>query len=422
MSFRFLHASDLHLDTPFSGLRSSDDGVGARVALATTRSLQNLCDVAIEREVDFVVLAGDIYDGPRRGLHGEHVLRTELARLGREGITVYLAQGNHDPIEDGYHLQSRVPDNVSVFPPKVAATYKLRSSDGTAVHIVGVSFGVRHELEDLTPLFPLRDESAFTVGVLHCSVGTNSEHERYAPTSLDRLIALNYDYWALGHIHRRTTLREALPPIIYSGNTQGLSLKPSERGPKGVTIVTVDGDMVTAEFAPTGDVCFDLISIRISSYEDIEQVVEESLLAVREYELPPMATFAVLRVALEIPCPAHRRRSFAAELRSELNALLAPLDDRYIDSVELTTPRVARSEGLAETLEGFLQTVSPEDLRPLLAETLDSLRLPSVLADVAESLDEPGLALLHAQAHDLVVSLISGEQPSEAKEEGVEQW
>jgi DNA repair exonuclease SbcCD nuclease subunit len=387
-----------------------DAALGERVAQATSRAVKNLCDVALEQGVDFVVLAGDIYDGPRRGLHGQRVLRDAFVRLRDGGISVFLAQGNHDPLEEGSALSARIPENVSIFPPGVATTYRFRASDGTLVDVIGVSYGVRHELDDLTPLFPQGSAHAFTVGVLHCTVGSHSEHERYAPTSLDRLLAKEYDYWALGHIHRRTILRDASPAILYSGNTQGLSLKPSERGHKGVTIVEVDGEKVSHELIPVADVCFDAISLRLQSFEGLEELLDAVVPVVQAYELPPLCTLLILRIVLELPCSILQARTLASELRSELNAILGSRGDCVVDSVEITAPTLLRRERSMGGLEGFIQEVDDDELRRQIQQTLGALKLPSALGELGEALEGDRLMEVAEPAKNLVLSLLYGEE------------
>ena len=108
MRFRFLHAADLHLDTPFTGMRRVDASLVATLRDATTRAFDNLVNAALEHSVAFVVIAGDIYDGPERGVRAQLAFRNGLDRLAQAGIRSFVVHGNHDPLEDGWSANPAV--------------------------------------------------------------------------------------------------------------------------------------------------------------------------------------------------------------------------------------------------------------------------------------------------------------------------
>src|SRR4051812_18096121 len=100
--FQFLHAADLHLDTPFSGVHRVDARLAATLRDATTQAFENLVAAALERSVAFVVIAGDVYDGAERGVRAQLAFRDGLDRLARAGIQSFVVHGNHDPVEEGW--------------------------------------------------------------------------------------------------------------------------------------------------------------------------------------------------------------------------------------------------------------------------------------------------------------------------------
>lgn len=239
---RYIHAADLHLDTPFQGLSREAAQEGH-----LTRLLQNAAGTALERLIrlceaerpHFLILAGDIYNQEQRSVKAQLQLRDGCARLQRLGIPVFIAHGNHDP------LSSRLtsvewPDNVTVFGETVERRPVLR--DGRVLALVhGVSHARRQESRNLAKNFSRDDtrDDAFQIGVLHCAVEGQSSHERYAPCTLSDLLEARLDAWALGHIHERSVLQR-VPFIAYSGNTQGLHI--NEQGPRGCLSVTATRD------------------------------------------------------------------------------------------------------------------------------------------------------------------------------------
>ncbi len=240
---RYIHAADLHLDTPFQGLSREAAREGH-----LTRLLQNAAGAALERLIrlceaerpHFLVLAGDIYNQEQRSVKAQLQLRDGCARLQKLGIPVFIAHGNHDP------LSSRLtsvewPDNVTVFGDVTERRPVVR--DGRTVALVhGVSHARQQESRNLARTFSrdeTQDDAVFQLGVLHCAVEGQSNHERYAPCALSDLLDTRLDAWALGHIHERCVLHRT-PFIAYSGNTQGLHI--NEQGPRGCLSVTATYD------------------------------------------------------------------------------------------------------------------------------------------------------------------------------------
>jgi DNA repair protein SbcD/Mre11 len=233
MAFRFLHAADIHLDSPLLALEEYPGAPLAEIRLATRRALANLVDLALEEAVDFVVIAGDLFDGEWRDCNtGLHFV-SEMSRLRPAGIPVYIALGNHDAASRltlnlpwGGHVHffdHRHPERIDL--PHLGAA------------LFGQSFRTQHVEDDLTATFPVGDPGRCNIGVLHTSATGDPNHPVYAPCSLDGLRSRHYQYWALGHIHARAELARD-PWIVFPGNIQGRSVR--ECGPRGCYLVTMD--------------------------------------------------------------------------------------------------------------------------------------------------------------------------------------
>ena len=246
-AFRFVHAADLHIDSPFNGLRDVDERVAARLQSATYEAFRNLVRLCIDEQAAFLLIAGDVYDGEDRGVRAQVRFREGLAELSSHGIETFVAHGNHDPL-DGWVSQMSWPEGVHVFGPqpewKLAHMGSPSAGEGRGAVVAalqGVSYPTREVTENLSHKFtPPQGRDLFTIGLLHCNVGGNPDHANYAPCTVADLAQTGLDYWALGHVHTRQTLRRAGPAIVYPGNTQGRH--PNEPGPRGALLVDVGAD------------------------------------------------------------------------------------------------------------------------------------------------------------------------------------
>jgi DNA repair exonuclease SbcCD nuclease subunit len=234
MAFRFVHAADIHLDSPLRGIASHEGRAANRIRTATRQALDNLVGQAIEEEASFFVIAGDLYDGDWRDYQTGLFLVGQMDRLVKAGIPAYIAHGNHDA-ESQITRRLVLPDNVKVFSARKPETFQIESL-GVALH--GQSFRQRDVSEDLVRAYPGPSGNAFNIGVLHTGLGGMGGHANYAPCSLDELVRKGYDYWALGHVHQKCILHER-PHVVFAGNLQARSIR--EAGPKEACLVTVDG-------------------------------------------------------------------------------------------------------------------------------------------------------------------------------------
>jgi len=263
---KFIHAADLHIDSPLRGLNRYEGAPVDRLRGATRKAFEQLVDLAVDERVDFVLLAGDIYDGDWPDFHTGLYFREQMVRLGRANIPVFIIHGNHDArsVISGKLV---LPDHVTVFSSRSAETVKL---DELAVAIHGRSFPNRAVEEDLVPDYPEPVAGYFNIGLLHTSLAGRPGHDTYAPTDTATLTAKGYDYWALGHIHLRETVSD-YPRIVYAGNVQGRHAK--ETGAKGCELVTVDAaGSIVSEFMPLDVVRWHQLEIPLEAVDRLEQM------------------------------------------------------------------------------------------------------------------------------------------------------
>jgi len=269
MTITFIHAADIHLDRPFLGLNECAQAMQKRVRKSPFTALSRLVQTAISRKVDFVLLAGDIFDSQDRGLRAETRLRGYMKQLAEGGIDVFMIHGNHDPL-DGHWSGLTYGDNVHVFGP-TPEVYRYQKPGGPSVNIYGFSYGSQHVPENMIDLYQKEPGSDYHVAMLHGSIKGDAIHDVYAPFTVSELLNKGMDYWALGHIHKGEILHED-PPVIYPGSLQGLSVK--ETGDKGFYVVTLDHEQVRKEFVKVSDIIWENAVLDITGIHSFEKLVQ----------------------------------------------------------------------------------------------------------------------------------------------------
>jgi exonuclease SbcD len=229
---KFIHCADVHLDTPLQGLAEYPGAPVNEIRNATRRAFEKVLNAAITENVDFVIIAGDLYDTGLKSFESALFFNKEMARLKDAGIDVYLIHGNHDAASK-LIKQIRPPRNVKIFRATEPQTM-LNEELKVAIH--GQSFATPEVTEDIASQYPVPIPDYFNIGVLHTNLGGLSEHANYAPCSLQTLKSKGYQYWALGHVHNGEILCTD-PYVVYPGNIQGRNGR--EQGEKSCELVTV---------------------------------------------------------------------------------------------------------------------------------------------------------------------------------------
>ena len=268
-SFSFIHASDLHLDSPFVGISTESEDVAGALRSATFEAYDRLIELCIDKKVQFLVIAGDIYDGQDRSLRAQLKFSDGLKRLAGHGIRSFVAHGNHDPLS-GWSSNINWPEEVKIFKADQVETQFVELNGRPVAAVSGISYGHRDERSNLSTRFEAQSTDLFQIAVLHANCGGSASHEPYAPCRLDDLTGTGFDYWALGHFHSKEILHTS-PHVVYPGNTQGLSIR--EQGPKGCYLVTVSQNAeVELEFCPTDSLRWFYSAVDISAMDTIDRL------------------------------------------------------------------------------------------------------------------------------------------------------
>ena len=278
MTFRFIHAADIHLDSPLRGLGSYTESAAQDILNATRPALENMVQLAIDEAVAFVVIAGDLYDGDWKDIQTGLFFVEQMGRLAAASIPVFVLHGNHDA-ESKMTKSLPLPDNVRTFRANKPETFELHTLSGEPIALHGRSFPKPAVHDNLVPDYPPPVAGHFNIGVLHTALEGNSAHAPYAPCELLELQNKGYGYWALGHVHKFSA-RSTEPYVVYPGNLQGRNIR--ESGPKGVCLVTVeDGDVSQLEHIALDVARWSLVRVDVSAEPNFTAVLTHVGRAIR---------------------------------------------------------------------------------------------------------------------------------------------
>jgi exonuclease SbcD len=346
MNFRFLHAADLHLGSPFLGLALKDEDVAARFAKASRSAFEDLVTTALEEGVSFAVIAGDVFDGEWRDNSIAFFLNRQLARLSNHGIPTFFLRGNHDA-ESVVAKSLTWPDKVFEFSTRRPETHRIKD---LRVALHGRGFPHREVVENYAVDYPEPLVGWFNIGVLHTACG-RAGHENYAPCTVADLAARGYDYWALGHVHAFEIVSRD-PWIVYPGNLQGRSIR--ECGERGAVLVEVaDGVVADVRRIVTDSARWAEIFVDAAPHSDETGLLRAVEAEVRAHAEAAEGRLLAVRVVLTGATPLHAR--FIADrdrLRDEVEAAAQRCaDDIWLERLRIDTvepQRPPRDAALAE--------------------------------------------------------------------------
>ena len=276
---KFIHFADAHLDSPFRGLSFLPSKEFNQIYQAADQSLTRIVDLALAEKVDLVLIAGDTFDSAKPSPRSQLFFAQQIKRLTDAQIQIVMIFGNHDHMrrEDLLVNQSRYFKLLGANEAVEKATFKTK--DNFNYDVVGFSYLNNHITEDKIPDFPGKEHN-YTFGLMHAQEKeADSRKNVYAPFTVSEVQALNYDYFALGHIHARRNLSEK-PWIVYSGNIQGRHI--NEMGAKGCYLGVIDENTkkTSIEFKTTGPILWQGVQVELDtqiSKADLQNEIIASL-------------------------------------------------------------------------------------------------------------------------------------------------
>lgn len=403
-SFSFIHAADLHLGSPFQGLALKDAAVAAVFVEASRKAFSTLVGLAIEKRVDFFIIAGDVYDGDWKDNKIGLFFNREMARLERAGIPVYLLRGNHDAASV-ITKTITLPANVYEFPTGKPGSVKL---DALQVALHGQGFAERSANDNLALSYPAPVSGWFNIGILHTSLTGREPHAPYAPCSVDDLRSRGYDYWALGHVHDYEVVARD-PLVVFPGNLQGRNIR--ERGAKGAVLVTVEDGLIDHERLIVDEARFAQVNITLAPDDDQTAILRSVEQAVQQVADDMAGRMTALRVQLSGVTSLHG--AIAAnrqQWRDEVEAACHRVhEDIWLEKLELRLEPppvpVTDMEGALDLRQLLAEHAADADIATEASRLVDEIavRLPGGLGATALPLDESAEALIE-EARQLLLA------------------
>ncbi|GJL84198.1 MAG: metallophosphoesterase [marine bacterium B5-7] len=410
---KYIHAADLHLDSSLHGLERYEGAPVEDIRSATRRAFDNLIELAIDEGVAFVLLVGDLYDGDWKDYNTGLYFVERMGKLREAGIRVFIVAGNHDAASQiTKHL--RLPDNVTLFSTRNPEQIVLEDLN---VAVYGQGFATRAVTDDISQAYPQGDPQLFNIGLLHTCLDGKPGHEPYAPCTVDGLRSKGYQYWALGHVHKREEVSQN-PWIVFPGNIQGRHIR--ELGPKGCTLVTVEsGEIVAVEHCDLDVMRWCLCEIDVSvseTVDDIYEQVREGLQATLDSaEGRPVA----VRLVLQGACSAHSTLHADRERWIQEYRALATRPGGagiWLEKVSIKTkPSISVDELLErdDALSGLLRSIHDMELDASaldeLAHEVSTLRqkLPAELLGGDDPFDPTNPGVLKETLEDIKALLVN---------------
>lgn len=411
-SVRFVHAADLHLDSPFRGVDASDARVRSALVASTFEALDRIVALCVNEAVDFLVIAGDVYNSRDKSTAAQFRFQSAMERLADAGIPVYIAQGNHDPA-DGWSAGLRLPETVHYFSTREVEALPFERDGERVCTLYGRGYEHAAEKRDLSAGYRREAGDGIAIGVLHTNVGGRTDFEDYAPASMDALRAAQMDYWALGHIHKREVLSTS-PAIVYAGSPQGLS--PKEDDLHGCYLVEASSGSAKPEFHPTSSVVWARESVDVTECAGLDDVRDALRAVCHRVRDAAAGRPSIVRIDLLGRSDAHEllvRGTVMADLLRDLREEQLAGDpwvwvDRVLDktsaSLDIGAYRV--SEDFAGDLVRLVDEMEadPSVVAALLAEVLGPIEALVGTQDIEVSGEE-----LLLRARDLCLDRLEGE-------------
>lgn len=348
---KVLHAADLHIDSPLRGLTRYEGAPVKEMQLAARRATENLVQAAIDHTVDLVVIAGDVFDGDWKDYGTGLFWTRQLGELHDHGIPVVIVAGNHDAASD-FSRRLTMPDNVTQLS---TSKPEAKRFDHLDLVVVGQGYGAKSMPNDLAAGFPLADPGLFMLGLLHTSLDGRPGHASYAPTSLDTLRGRGYQYWALGHVHKREVVLED-PWVVFPGNVQGRHAR--ETGSKGASLVTVEnGEVQSVEHLSLDVARWVDCAVECAGANDLDSLLALVGSRIDETVAEVDGRLVAVRVRLVGASPVHQVLwTNPDRVEAEVRGLGALRSGVWIEKVKIETRR--QGEVDSELMAGITSTVA----------------------------------------------------------------
>ena len=411
----FVHSADIHLDSPLKGLVQYEGAPDvAEIRGATRQALNNLVGFVLSEKVPLLIIAGDLYDGDWPDFNTGLYFSKQMQRLADAGTRVAIVRGNHDAA-NAMTKTLVMPDNVKIFRTRKPETWRL---DDLGIALHGQSYATSEVTENLAVAYPEPIPGMLNIGVLHCLISGATGHRPYAPCTLDDLAAKGYDYWALGHVHEFSILRDH-PCVVYAGCSQGRHIR--ETGPKGCVLVEAENAELKAEFVPVDVFRWFTLTVDIAGAQRMDEVAGAFGRALKAEMAKQGDAPCCVRVILRGRCSLHGRLctdpdSVSANIRAV--ATDVSRGRAWIEKVALATApdfdirELAQSDTPQGELLRYLEGLSAN--KQIYEELdVDLTPLKSKLAGNAVTVPEDDMDNTLRGARDILLAMLADQEGTE---------
>ncbi len=390
---KFIHTADIHLDSPLTGLQDYEGAPVEEIRGAARRAFENLIETAVKEEVDFILISGDLYDGDWQDYNTGLYFSKQMSKLREQGIRAFIIHGNHDAASR-ITKTLKLPDNVKTFSYKNVETEIIEELK-VAVH--GRSYPVPAVTDDLSIDYPDAVQGYFNIGLLHTCMDGQKEHDPYAPCKAENLINKNYDYWALGHVHKFEEVNKD-PRIVFPGNLQGRHIR--EGGRKGFVLVEVtDGRIESAIREYACVLIWETCRVDASGCKTPEDIIDRLNIELNRIIAVNPGIFHAVRVEITGKCKAHTE--LISDSQGWINQIRADSTDLsggniWVEKVKIKTgpeldisKTLERDDAVGDLMRAIrdIDTDSPV-VDNILNELKDLLqKLPSEIKSTGSTLD-----------------------------------
>lgn len=399
MAFRFVHTADIHLDSPLRSLALRDPEVAEMIGTATRQAFERIVDLCIDERVDALMIAGDLYDGDLRSMKTAVFFGRQMRRLTEADIRVFVIRGNHDA-ESVITKHLSLPDGVHVFTGRAEA----RAIEDHQVVVHGISFARPQMPESLLPKFKAPVSGCVNIGLLHTSLSGAEGHDTYAPCNVADLVNHGFDYWCLGHVHRRQEHARSPCTVVMPGIPQGRHI--NEAGPKSVTLATVGDDgEITIEERVTSIAQFERVSVDVTGKRDWSDVLRAFEVALGDARGAAVSDYLIARIEITGTTPlVSRLRRDDDLLLEEARQVAASLSRTAIEKVSV--------DASSPVTPGDTSGYDPvEELRTLIeGEVLASEAFRAEVRDIVSDLERrlpPELRHAPSESEELTAEMLA---------------
>ena len=392
--FKFIHAADIHLDSPLHKLDAYETAPVDMIRQASRKAFENLVTLAIDQQVAFVLISGDLYDGDWKDYNTGLYFISQMRRLRDAEIPVFIIAGNHDAASK-ITRSLKLPKGVTFLASNTPETTTLPDLK-VAIH--GQSFASPAITTDLSATYPAPLAGFYNIGMLHTCVTGREGHAPYAPCSLENLASHGYDYWALGHVHTFERLKEN-PAIVFPGNLQGRHIR--ESGAKGCLLVSVaENGNTKIEFKPVDVVRWFILPVDASGASDGYDMIDRFASGLENLISENPGRPLVVRAVFSGETMAHNDFASGTERwQNEIRAAAADIsnDTVWIEKIKINTHMPGKpsfhsgTDGPLRTLSEIIEELrrDPESLCTLADAELSALdmKLPPELKHGDDGLD-----------------------------------